>query len=74
MTDQDSHQAGAAAATRAAGKPPVDLLRDPLWKALLFMALPATIGFVFNTLYNVVDLIYARSWVGPEGTSTQDLA
>ena len=41
---QDSHQAGAAAAVNAAGKPPVDLLNDPLWKALLFMALPATIG------------------------------
>lgn len=52
--------------------PRVNLLTDPLWKALLFMALPATIGFVFNTLYNVVDLIYARSWEGPVGTSTQD--
>ena len=69
---KDSHQAGAEQATRAAGTPRVDLLKDPLWKALLFMALPATIGFVFNTLYNVVDLIYARSWMGPEGSSTQD--
>lgn len=69
---KDSHQAGAEQATRAAGAPRVDLLKDPLWKALLFMALPATIGFVFNTLYNVVDLMYARSWMGPEGTSTQD--
>ncbi len=72
MSDRDSPQAGAQAATRAVGKLPVDLLRDPLWRALLFMALPATIGFVFNTLYNVVDLIYARSWAGPPGASTQD--
>lgn len=55
-----------------ASSAPIDLLKDPIWKALFFMALPATIGFVFNTLYNVIDLIYARSWNGPEGTSTQD--
>ena len=68
----DAHDVGATQAAKSSGGPSVDLLNDPLWKALLFMALPTTIGFVFNTLYNVVDLIYARSWVGPEGASTQD--
>ena len=67
---RDSQQVGAEQA--AAGALRVNLLKDPLWKALLFMALPSTIGFVFNTLYNVVDLIYARSWMGSEGASTQD--
>lgn len=67
----DGHAAGTVATTRTTRKP-VDLLKDPLWKALLFMALPATIGFFFNTLYNVVDLFFARSWNGPEGASTQD--
>ena len=62
--------AGAKAAASAG--PMVDLLTAPLWKALLFMALPATIGFVFNTLYNVVDVLYAKSWPVPDGSSTQD--
>ena len=65
----DAHLAGAKAAS---GGPAIDLLTAPLWKALLFMALPATIGFVFNTLYNVVDVLYAKSWPVPDGSSTQD--
>ena len=69
---ENSHHAGATQAIRAAGAAPIDLLTAPLWKALIFMALPATIGFVFNTLYNVVDLIYARSWETSAGSSTQD--
>ena len=66
----DAHLAGAQQAAKAGL--PIDLLKAPLWKALLFMALPATIGFVFNTLYNVVDVIYARSWPAVAGSSTQD--
>lgn len=43
----------------------MDLLNDPIPKLLRQLAIPIAIGFFFNTMYNVVDSLYAGS-IGPE--------
>ncbi len=43
----------------------MDLLIDPIPKLLRQLAIPIAIGFFFNTMYNVVDSLYAGS-LGPE--------
>lgn len=37
---------------------PPDLIKDPIPRLIRTIALPASIGFFFNTMYNVVDVYY----------------
>ena len=37
----------------------MDLIRDPIPVLVRKLAIPASIGFFFNTMYNVVDTFYA---------------
>ena len=37
----------------------LDLTRGPVLSHLVKLALPATIGYFFNTMYNVVDTFWA---------------
>lgn len=46
----------------------MDLLRDPIPALVRRLAIPASVGFFFNTMYNVVDTYYAGK------VSTQALA
>ena len=42
-----------------------DLLNEPIPRLLLWLSLPALIGFIFNTLYNVIDVKFADWWPDP---------
>ncbi len=37
----------------------MDLVKDPIPKLVLQIAVPASVGFFFNTMYNVVDNYFA---------------
>jgi putative MATE family efflux protein len=38
---------------------PMDLVKDPIPRLIRQIALPASVGFFFNTMFNVVDTFYA---------------
>lgn len=46
--------------------PHISMLTTPLPKLVRSIAIPVSIGFFFNTMYNVIDLLFASSINGTE--------
>ncbi len=41
---------------------PLNLLTDPIPGLVIKIAVPASVGFLFNTMYNLVDTYFAAQW------------
>ena len=46
----------------------INLLRDPIWPLLRKVTIPASIGSLFQTFYNLVDTYFAGK-ISPEALS-----
>lgn len=50
------------------GKGPLNLTTDPLPRLVVAIAIPAAMGMLFNTLFNVADMVCA-GWLGTEAVA-----
>lgn len=50
-----------------------DLVNDPIPHLIRHIAVPASVGFIFNTMYNIVDTYFGR-FLATEGLAALSLS
>lgn len=54
-------------------KKPLNLTTDPLPRLVMAIAIPSALGMLFNTLFNVADMVFA-GWLGTEAVAALSIS